>query len=217
MSRILNIQSSPYMERSASRSVSKAYIDRYVAANPDSVVVDLDLVANPPAHLGTHHMTGLFRPPPHSPESAEALEISEAYLQQLFDSDVIVVATPMHNFGISSTLKAWIDYIVRNGRTFSFGGSDGQYIGLVPSSKRLVAVVASGDLYSAGPMAAMDHTVDYIKVVFNFMGFSDVSVIRAERQNSSKMAAKGLADALAEAQALADSHSAVDAASRSRA
>jgi len=61
MPRILNVQSSLNIESSASRSASKVYIDRYIAAKPDSDVVDLDLVANPPAHLGIHHMTGLFR------------------------------------------------------------------------------------------------------------------------------------------------------------
>src|SRR5262245_20562621 len=174
MSRILNVQSSRYMEKSASRSVSKVYIDRYIAAKPDSDVVDLDLVANPPAHLGIHHMTELFRPPPHSPENAAALKISEGYLKQVFDSDVIVVATPMHNFGISSTLKAWIDNIVRGGRTFKFDES-GQPIGLIPSDKRLVIVVASGGIYSAGgPVWAPDHaSSSYIKDVFNFMGVTD--------------------------------------------
>jgi FMN-dependent NADH-azoreductase len=75
-----------------------------------------------------------------------------------------------------------------------------------------VIVVATGDLYTAGPLAAIDHTVDYLKVVFKFMGFSNISVIRAERQNFA-MAARGLADAIAEAQALADRHSAADAGS----
>ena len=209
MPRILNVQSSLNIESSASRSASKVYIDRYVAANPDSVVVDLDLVANPPSHLSTHHLAGLFGPPPHAPESAEALKTSEAYLQQLFDSDVIVVATPMHNLGISSTLKSWIDNLVRRGRTFIFD-ENGQAIGLVPSSKRLVIVVASGGIYSAGPMAVVDHASSYIKDVFNFMGVSDVSIVRAEGQTMGPdMATKGLANAWAEAQALADRHSGV--------
>jgi len=197
------------LEKSASRSVSRAYIDSYVAAQPDAVVVDLDLVARPPAHLGPDHMTGLFKPPPHSPESAAAREVSETYLKQVLDADVILVATPMHNFAISSTVKAWIDYIVIAGRTFRID-EDGKTIGLLPSSKKLVIVVASGGLYPAkGPVWAPDRaTSSYIEDVFNFMGVTDVSIIRAEGQiMGSEMAKKRLADARAEAQALADRHS----------
>jgi FMN-dependent NADH-azoreductase len=209
MTRILNVQSSPYLEKSASRSVSKSYLDRYIAAQPDTVIVDLDLVANPPAHLGPHHMTGLFKPPPHSPESAAAREISEAYLKQVFDADVLLVATPMHNFAVSSTVKAWIDYIVIAGRTFRID-ERGQAFGLIPSDKKLVIVVASGGVYpAAGPAWAPDRaTSSYIEDVFNFMGVTDVSIIRAEGQiMGSVTAEKELAEARAKARALADRHS----------
>jgi FMN-dependent NADH-azoreductase len=210
MTRLLNVQSSPYLEKSASRSVSKAYIDNYVAAKPDTVVIDLDLVANPPAHLGPHHMAGLFKPGPHSPDAAAAREASEAYLKQVFDSHVILVATPMHNFAVSSTVKAWIDNIVIGGRTFKLG-ENGRIAGLLPSTKKLVIVVASGGFYPPeGPVWAPDRaTSSYIKDVFNFMGVTDVSIIRAEGQIlGSQMAEKRKTDARDEARALADRHSA---------
>src|SRR6187402_112971 len=101
MIRLLNVQSSPNVVNSASRSASKVFVDQYVMSHPDTVVTDLDLVANPPSHIGTEHLGAFFAPPEfHSPASAAALRASEAYLQQLFESDVIVVGTPMHNLGI---------------------------------------------------------------------------------------------------------------------
>lgn len=212
MTRILNVQSSPYLDKSASRSVSKAYVDGYLAAKPETVVVDLDLVTNPPAHLGPQHMAGLFKPGPHSPEAVAAREASDAYLKQVFDSDVILVATPMHNFAISSTVKAWIDHIVIGGRTFKLG-ENGKIVGLLPPSKKLVVVVASGGFYpSEGPVWAPDRaTSRYLEDVFNFMGVTDVSVIRAEGQIlGSEMAEKRKADARAEARALAHLHAAAE-------
>ncbi len=207
MPRILNVQSSPNVESSASRSASRAYLERILAADPSSVVVDLDLVANPPSHLSTHHLAAFFAPPEyHSPESARALRTSEDYLQQLFDADIVVVATPMHNLGISSTLKSWIDNILRIGRTFKYD-ENGQVVGLVSADKKVVIVVGYGGLYSDGPMAVFDYASTYIRAVFNFMGVTDVSVVRAEGMNlGPEMATKGLANAWAAAQQVADSH-----------
>ena len=116
---ILNVQSSPNMISSASRAVSKAFIDRYVASHPDMKVVDLDLVQNSPSHFGPSHLRAFFTPAEeHEPENSASLEASDAYVDQLMEADVLVLGTPMHNFGISSTMKSWIDNILRAGRTF---------------------------------------------------------------------------------------------------
>lgn len=213
MVRLLNVQSSPNLASSASRSASRAYIDRYVEAHPETIVTELDLILSPPAHLGTDHLGAFFAPPEfHSPESAAALRASEEYLRQFFESDVIVVGTPMHNLCVASVLKSWIDNILRIGRTFKYD-EQGQVVGLVEGDKKVVIVLASGGIYSAGPMAAVDHASTYLTAVFNFMGISDVSVIRAEGMNMGpEMATRGLADAWAAARALVEAELEGDAA-----
>lgn len=205
MAQLLNVQSSPNLEFSASRSAAKAYVERYVKIRPDTVVTELDLMRNPPSHLSADHLGAFFAPPEyHSPASAEALHASERYLEQFLASDIVVVGTPMHNLGVTSVLKSWIDNILRVGRTFRYG-EQGEIIGLVTEPKKIVIVLSSGGIYSQGPLAPVDHASTYLTAVFNFMGITDVSVVRAEGMNmGAEMASRGLTKATQAARGLAE-------------
>src|SRR5258707_6628105 len=83
----------------------------------------------------------------------------------------------MHNFGIPSTLKAWIDHVVRAGRTFTYseGGPEGLLKG-----KRLILVLASGGVYSNGPAKQLDFQEPYLRAVLGFIGLTDIGVVRVE-------------------------------------
>ena len=101
----------------------------------------------------------------------------------------------MHNFGIPSTLKAWIDHVVRAGRTFTY--SQGKPDGLL-KDKRLILVLASGGVYSDGPMKQLDFTEPYLRTVLGFIGLSDIEVVRVEGVAMSTIGAeKALATATA--------------------
>lgn len=204
MPTILNVQSSPNLWASGSRAVSKAYIDAYVGAHPGTTVIDVDLVANPPPHFGPDHLRGFFTPPDtHEPANAAAVAESEAYIAQVMQADVIVLGTPMHNFGIASTMKSWIDNIVRIGVTFKYTEA-GLVVGLVPAAKKLVIVVGSGGVYSEGPYAAFEYAGRYLRDTLGTIGLTDSTILRAEGMTMGPdMAAKGMADGIASATALA--------------
>jgi FMN-dependent NADH-azoreductase len=93
-------------------------------------------------------------------------------------ADAIVIGAPMHNFAIPSSLKAWIDHIVRAGRTFGYGPSGP--VGLVSSGKKVIVVSARGSVYSAGPMKALDYQETYLQTVLEFIGLKDIAFVRAE-------------------------------------
>lgn len=196
MTMLLNIQSSPNLVSSASREVSRKFIERYADNHPGLEVVELDLVTNPPAHFGADHLGAFFAPPEaHTEEFAAALRQSEDYIAQLMRADVVVIGTPMHNLGVASVLKSWIDNVVRVGRTFSYNEM-GQIVGLM-AQKKFVIVVSSGGVYSAPPMSGMDHSASYVEAVFRFLGMTDVTCIRAEGMSMGpEMAAMGLAGAM---------------------
>ncbi len=178
MPTILNVQSSPNLATSGSRAVSSAFIEAYVANHPDTKVIDLDLVTHPPSHLGVDHLGAFFAPPEsHTPGHAAAAKASDAYLAQVFAADVIVVGTPMHNFGIASTLKSWIDHIVRAGKTFKYTANGP--VGLIPG-KKAVIVIGSGGIYSEGPFKAFDHASTYLKDILSLLGITDFTILRAE-------------------------------------
>ncbi len=98
-------------------------------------------------------------------------------IEELAAADILVMAVPMHNLGIPSTLKAWIDHVVRAGRTFAYTANGPQ--GLV-TGKRAVIVLASGGVYSAGPTKPFDFQEPYLRAVLGLIGITDVDVVRVE-------------------------------------
>lgn len=105
------------------------------------------------------------------------LATSDALIADLQQADEYVFGVPMHNFGIPSTLKLWIDQIARAGKTFSYGpeGPKGLLTG-----KKATLLLASGGVYSEGTAAAsLDFVTPYLRAVFNFLGITDVTIIAA--------------------------------------
>jgi FMN-dependent NADH-azoreductase len=80
----------------------------------------------------------------------------------------------MINFGISSLLKAWVDLVLRSGITFRYGPE-----GLL-SGKKAYLVLASGGVYSEGPMQALDHQAPYLHAALSFIGITDITTVRIE-------------------------------------
>jgi FMN-dependent NADH-azoreductase len=109
--------------------------------------------------------------------AARALALSDALVAELQAADVIVIAVPMHNFGIPSALKAWIDHIVRPGQTFSYSKQGPR--GLV-EGKKVVLVFARGGVYSSGPMQPFDFQEPYLRTILGFIGMTDVEIVRIE-------------------------------------
>lgn len=202
MTKILNVQSSPNLQGSASRAISAAFIESLIAANSNATVETLDLATNPPSHYSPSHLGAFFGPPEtHGPEQHEAISISDTYIDQLIASDIVVLGTPIHNFGVASTMKSWIDHILRAGRTFQY--TETGPVGLL-SDIRVVVAVGSGGVYSEGPMAAMEHCGNYLRDIMAITGLTDTTILRAEAQAMGpEAAADGLARGKAEAEALA--------------
>jgi len=93
------------------------------------------------------------------------------------DKVVSVIGVPMHNFSVPSTLKLWIDQVVRAGRTFSYG--EAGPVGLL-KGKKITFLVASGGVYSKGtPMASYDFVEPYLRALFGFLGITDLDFVVA--------------------------------------
>jgi len=123
---------------------------------------------------------------------------SDKLIDELFAADVVVMAVPMHNFGLPSTLKAWIDHIARAGRTFAYSEKGPQ--GLL-KEKKAILVLARGGVYSDGPAKPLDFQESYLRSILGFLGITDVQVVRVEGVAMGEDAVKR---ALASARAQAD-------------
>jgi len=164
--KILHVDSSVLGVQSATRALSAAAVARLTAANPGSEVIHLDLDSEPLPHLTSGSLAG--KDPA---EAARATRILDDFLA----ADVIVLGVPMYNFGIPSTLKAWIDRITVAGRSFRYT-AEGP-VGLA-AGKRVLIAAARGGVYPAGSPA--DHVEPYLAFVFNFLGITDLTMLRAE-------------------------------------
>ena len=119
-----------------------------------------------------------FTPPGQRSEAQrEALALSDRLIDELREADHIVLTTPMYNFGIPSTLKAWIDQVCRAGVTFQYG-ADGP-VGLL-RGKRADIIITTGGAPLQSPV---DFVSPYLKQVFGFIGIDEVNIVGADQMN----------------------------------
>ncbi|ROH95595.1 FMN-dependent NADH-azoreductase [Chryseobacterium daecheongense] len=179
MKNILHIISSPRKEVSASRKLGKAVIEKIQEKYPDAVVKDRDLTTSPAPLLNEAHINTFFSPAEsHSSEQQSINKYSEDLISELQEADIIVIDSPMYNFSVPATLRAYFDFTSRAGYTFKYDENGPK--GLLNNDKKLYIAFTSGNIYSQGPFQIYDSNVPYIKNIFGFYGVSDISVFRAE-------------------------------------
>jgi FMN-dependent NADH-azoreductase len=161
---------------SHTRRLSSELVERLKTANPSATIVYRDLVANQLPHVDMTIRHAWTAENTGDTKLAETMCRSKALVNELKAADVVVVGSPMYNFTVPSTLKAWVDHVAIAGQTFSYTAEGPR--GLL--NGKVYLVLSSGGIYSEGPFAAYDHLSTYLEVIFNFLGILDVEVIRAE-------------------------------------
>jgi FMN-dependent NADH-azoreductase len=178
MKKVLSIISSPRGTASYSIQLAQALLDRIVAAYPGSTVQTTDLVKLDFPHLEEAHLTAFFTPADRrNQKDKEAIRHSDEAIKEIKGADILVIGAPMYNFGIPSTLKAWLDHIVRPGLTFSH--SEKGVEGLIKGKKAYI-VLASGGIFSEGPMKPHDFVEPYLRFILGFIGITDITTFRVE-------------------------------------
>ena len=179
MATLLYISVSPRGNYSISRQLGDAAVHNWKSNNPDGRIIQRDLAKTPLTFVDLDWIQGAFSPPEyHTENHKKALALSDQLVAELLDADDIILSSPMYNFAIPAALKAWIDHVVRAGKTFRYNAA-GRPEGLV-AGKRVLSIVASGGSYVEGTgMTALDHEVPYLRFIFGFMGITDLKFIRA--------------------------------------
>ena len=193
MSRVLVIESSARQQGSVSRELTQQFIANWQAAHPSDRIQVRDLAAEPVPHLDATLLGGWMTPSEQQSEAEkDALARSNQLTDELLAADVLVLAAPMYNFSIPSTLKAWLDHVLRAGVTFKYSETGPQ--GLL-SGKRAFVLTARGGIYAG---SGLDHQEPYLRQALAFIGIHEVQFIQAEGLNlGSEFSAKGLAKAKA--------------------
>lgn len=173
MSSILHVASSSNLFTSVTRQIGTIMVDALVAADPSSHVLKRDLVASPIPHVSPEVVGAMFG----ADIDPAVLGLSDELLEELFASDILVIEAPMYNLGIPSALKAWIDHIVRAGKTFEFGEMGPR--GLI-SGKRAIIILGRGGIYTEGPAQALDYQETYLRAILGYIGFASIEAIHIE-------------------------------------
>ena len=189
MSTILVVTASPRNERSASRALTTAFAHAWAGQHPDDRILLRDIGHHPVPHVTEPWVAGAFAgPEAQTPESKAAIAVSDQLLDEFLAADRYIFGVPMYNFSIPSTFKAYIDQIVRPGRTFAVGPAG--FEGLVKDKKALF-ITSSGGAYVPGtPMAQYNLQEPYLRLIFRFIGITEVTFVAAGNMDRGKDAAK---------------------------
>ena len=175
---ILHLDSSPRGERSHSRALTAAFVSELQKSHPDATIAYRDLGRQPVPHVDEAWIRAAYGDPDkRSDTDKQAIAFSDELVDELLASDVIVLGAPMHNWSIPSTLKAYIDNVVRVGRTFTK-----DYEGLATGKKLFILCARGGGGYGPGePMHAMNFQDPYFKAIFGMIGITNISYIYDEK------------------------------------
>ncbi|MCO6060326.1 FMN-dependent NADH-azoreductase [Pseudomonas sp. MOB-449] len=174
--KLLHLDSSILGDASASRQLSRDVVAAWEAAEPSARVTYRDLASDAISHLSALSLVAGGTPAElrDAAQKHEA-ELGETTLNEFLAADAIVIGAPMYNFTIPTQLKAWIDRIAVAGKTFRYteNGPEG-----LAGGKKVVIVSTAGGIH-AGQASGQAHE-DYLRLVLNFLGVTDIEIVRAE-------------------------------------
>src|ERR1700730_5084027 len=177
--KLLRIDSSA-RSSSITRQLTAKFVEEWKKNHPAGEVVQRDLATTVLPHITDDWAGAHLDPSQLTPAQRSYLATSDQLIEELQAADTIVIGAPMYNFAIPSSLKAWIDQIVRMGKTIGYGASGSR--GLL-ANKRVIVVTARAGAYRKGnPAVKFDFQEDYLRHSFGFIGLTDVTFINAENQ-----------------------------------
>lgn len=199
MKSLLVINASGRVTRSITRQLTGRFVERWKEAHPGAEIIDRDVGLRPPTPVSEAWVAASYAPAgQRTPEMDAALEESEILIGEILRADAIVVGVPMYNFGMPAQMKAWIDQIVRVGRTFDFKDDEADpYVPLLPS-KPVVLITATGTsgYEPGGPNERFNFLDPHLQWVLAFVGLGDISLIRVGfEENQDKRFKKSMEEA----------------------
>jgi FMN-dependent NADH-azoreductase len=184
--KLLRVDSSA-RRNSVSRQLTEKFVETWKKQNPTGQVIERDLATTHlPLITDEWALAAHSDPAKLTPAQQETLAVSDALVEELLAADTIVIGAPMYNLTVSAPLKAWIDQVVRVGRTvlYSAAGSQG-----VLKGKKVVVLTSRGGSFRPGtPTAQYDHQEPYLRHILGFIGLTDVTFIHAENQKPGELA-----------------------------
>jgi FMN-dependent NADH-azoreductase len=173
MKNILHIDCSPRPE-SHSRQLSGAIVKKILEVAPGASISRRDFAAVPLPHAAPDYATTLSSPATLAAPLKGSLDLSEMLIQEVEAADVIVIGTPMHNLTVPSVLKAWIDQILRAGRTFK--STPAGKVGMLRDRPVFIGI-ASGGVFTGDRANQPDFLTPYLAAVLGSIGLKTLQFL----------------------------------------
>ena len=184
--KLLQIDSSARRTSSVSRRLTAKFAEEWRKSHPDSEVIQRDLSATALPLITDDWGATYLEDSQLTLAQRSYLSTSDQLIQELAAADTVVIGAPMYNFTIPSLLKAWIDQVVRLGKTVGYGPNGPQ--GLL-GRKKVVVITSRGSAYEKGTAReAFDFQEPYLRHILGFIGLTDVTFIHAENQGREEAA-----------------------------
>jgi FMN-dependent NADH-azoreductase len=198
MTTILQINSAARSQGAQSTLLANELTAKLSEKHPDAKIVVRNLLADNLPHLDDAVLGAFFTPAEaRTPEQKVIVARSDELIEELQAADLVVLGVPLYNFGVSSQLKAYFDWIARAGVTFRYTASGPE--GLV-QGKKVFVVSARGGKHQGTPN---DSQTPFLKTFLGFLGMTDLSFIYAEGFAMGPEAAAGALSSARDAIALA--------------
>lgn len=172
--------------RSLSRRLAQHFEERWLEQHGEDQFIYRDVGAMPPAFIGEDWIAAAFTPESdRSAAQQTLLALSDQLIDEVAQADLILIATPMYNYGMPASLKAWFDQVVRIGKTFSFDLARGDFpLQPILSGKTLVLLSSSGEFgfEPGGIRASMNHLGPHLRTLGHYLGIEYFHEIRIEYQ-----------------------------------
>ena len=172
---ILRVDSGADHQGSVSRALADALIDRISTAD--------DTIVRRTALEGLPTVSGAWVAASFADGDRSALAFSDVLVDELLAADELVLVAPVYNFGIPAAMKAWIDQVVRAGRTFQFT-PDGA-VGMSGIDRAWIVTASANTVIGS----AFDFNTTYLRTILEFIGVRRVEVIAAALLQSQGQAA----------------------------
>ncbi|PMR76504.1 FMN-dependent NADH-azoreductase [Billgrantia endophytica] len=201
MTRLLHLDASPRPGRAGShdhgshtRRLTHHFVSRWRALEPNAEIVYRDIGANPPPLTSVEWIEAEFTPAEQKTEAMKAvLAESDALVDEVVRADILVLGAPLYNFGPPAAFKAWIDNIVRIGRTVDFDMQQGahpyvpleHYVPLLADRPRHAVLLSSRGGFGfdrQGPLAPFNHLEPSARTALQFIGIGGFHDIAIEHQ-----------------------------------
>ena len=174
--KIYQIDSSARKKGSTSRSLAKKLLDKIKKSGDEIIYRDLD---DEMLFVAGLTESGMSIPEnERTDQHKKMFELSDKLVKELKESDVIIISTPIYNFGPPATLKAWSDLAARVKSTFKYS-SDGKQIGLLENKKVYLVITSGGTKINSKE----DFLTPWLKYVLNFFGIKNIETISADQMS----------------------------------